>query len=58
MVSYGSGAGSDGFIFTVTDHLLEVRDKAMKTQEMLDNDKFYLDYGTYAKFRGKILKAE
>jgi hydroxymethylglutaryl-CoA synthase len=58
MVSYGSGAGSDGFIFTVTERIEEVRDKAAKTREMLDNDKVFLDYGTYCKYRGKILTAE
>jgi hydroxymethylglutaryl-CoA synthase len=54
MVSYGSGAGSDAFIFTTTERLLEVRDKATRTRTMLDERKKYLDYGTYAKFRGKI----
>jgi hydroxymethylglutaryl-CoA synthase len=58
MVSYGSGAGSDGFIFTVTDLIREVQDKAEKTRHMLDNNKVYIDYGTYAKYRGKIRKAE
>jgi hydroxymethylglutaryl-CoA synthase len=58
MVSYGSGAGSDAFIFTVTRHIEQVRDKAEKTREMLDSVKKYLDYGTYCKYRGKILKAE
>lgn len=58
MVSYGSGAGSDGFIFAVTDRILEVQDKATKTRKMLDSNKCYLDYGTYAKYRDKILKAE
>ncbi len=57
MVSYGSGSGSDGFIFTVTDKLKAVQDKAPKTWDQL-NDKRYIDYGTYAKFRGKIRKAE
>ncbi len=54
MVSYGSGAGSDAFIFEVTKRIEEVRDKAPKTRWMLDNNKNYIDYGTYAKFRGKI----
>ncbi len=54
MVSYGSGAGSDAFIFEVTERIDEVRDKAPKTRWMLDNNKVYIDYGTYAKFRGKI----
>lgn len=58
MVSYGSGSGSDGFIFRVTDRLLAVRDKAPKTWDLLNNNKKYIEYGVYAKFRKKILKAE
>jgi hydroxymethylglutaryl-CoA synthase len=58
MVSYGSGAGSDGFVFTVTDRIEEVRHKATTTREMLDKNKVFLDYGTYAKYRGKIRLAE
>jgi hydroxymethylglutaryl-CoA synthase len=58
LVSYGSGAGSDAFIFTVTERINEVRDKAPRTREMLDNNKMYISYGTYAKFRKKIRKAE
>lgn len=58
MVSYGSGAGSDGFIFKVTDRIEEVRDKAPHTRYLLDNNKIFLDYGIYAKYRRKILKAE
>ncbi len=56
MVSFGSGAGSDAFIFTVQDRIVEVRDLAPKTRRQLDENKFYLDYGRYAKFRGKILR--
>jgi len=58
MVSYGSGAGSDAFIYKVTGRILEVQDKATRTRQMLDNNKNYIDYGTYAKYRGKIRKAE
>jgi len=58
MVSYGSGAGSDGFIFEVTKRITKVQDLAPKTRWLLDENQFYLDYGTYAKFRGKIRKAE
>ena len=58
MVSYGSGAGSDAFVFTVTERLEAVRGKAATTRDMLDGNKFYLDYGTYCKYRGKILRAE
>ncbi|MFQ6083198.1 MAG: hydroxymethylglutaryl-CoA synthase [Candidatus Aminicenantia bacterium] len=57
IVSFGSGAGSDAFIFRVTERINEVRDKALKTKEMVDGEKIYIDYGTYAKFRGKIKKA-
>ncbi|MFQ6093208.1 MAG: hydroxymethylglutaryl-CoA synthase [bacterium] len=56
MVSYGSGAGSDAFIFTVTPRIEEVRDLTPRTRTMLDNNKRYIEYGTYAKFRGKIKK--
>ena len=57
IVSYGSGAGSDGFIFKVTEKIDEVRDLAPKTREIMDKNKCYLDYGVYAKFRQKIRKA-
>jgi hydroxymethylglutaryl-CoA synthase len=54
MVSYGSGAGSDGFVFRVTERIDEVRDLAKKTTDYLDKNQVYLDYGTYAKYRRKI----
>jgi hydroxymethylglutaryl-CoA synthase len=53
MVSFGSGAGSDAFIFTVQERINEVRDKAPKFFEMI-KEKIYIDYGIYAKFRKKI----
>jgi len=58
MVSFGSGAGSDGFIFKVTDKIKDVQNKAVKLRDMLDKDKIYLDYGEYAKFREKIILNE
>lgn len=58
MCSYGSGSGSDAFIMTVTERIREVQDAAVKTRDMLDNKQIYLEYGAYAKFRGKILRAE
>ena len=58
MVSYGSGAGSDGFVWTVTDRIDEVRDAAAHTREQLDTRKVYVDYGTYVKLRGKIRMGE
>ena len=57
MVSYGSGSGSDGFIFKVTDRINKVRDLAAKTKTQLDENKIYVEYGMYAKFRKKIKKA-
>ena len=56
MVSYGSGSGSDGFVYRVTDEIDAVRDRAPKTTDYLDKNQIYLDYGTYAKYRGKIRK--
>ena len=55
LISYGSGAGSDAFIFETTKKIDEVRDKAPKLRKQLDDYKFYLEYGAYAKFRKKIL---
>lgn len=56
MVSFGSGAGSDGFIFQVTDKISEVQNLAPKTREMLNTpNKIYLDYGKYVAYRKKIL---
>ncbi|OPX18180.1 hydroxymethylglutaryl-CoA synthase [candidate division WOR-3 bacterium 4484_100] len=58
LVSFGSGAGSDAFIFKVTERIEQVRDRAQKVQEMLSREPIYLDYGQYAKFRGKIIMNE
>ena len=58
LVSYGSGAGSDAFIFRATDRLPAVRDLAPLVRRQLDEHRFFVEYGTYAKFRRKILKAE
>ena len=54
MCSYGSGAGSDAFIYTVTERINEVRDLAPKTRWMLEENIEYVEYGEYAKHRGKI----
>jgi hydroxymethylglutaryl-CoA synthase len=54
MCSYGSGAGSDAFIYTVTEEISAIQDLAPKTRWLLDENTIYLEYGEYAKFRGKI----
>jgi hydroxymethylglutaryl-CoA synthase len=53
MTSYGSGAGADSFSFLMTDRIDERRNKAKLTREYLEN-KEYVDYGIYAKVKGKI----
>ncbi|MCD6363190.1 MAG: hydroxymethylglutaryl-CoA synthase [Synergistetes bacterium] len=53
MTSFGSGAGSDSFIFRITERLEEVRDNAPKLKDMLLKKK-YVNYGIYAKLRGKL----
>jgi hydroxymethylglutaryl-CoA synthase len=58
LTSFGSGAGSDSFIFRATGRLPEVQGLAPKTRPQLDENKIYLDYGSYAKLRGKIRMAE
>jgi hydroxymethylglutaryl-CoA synthase len=58
LVSYGSGAGSDAFIFEIMDKIKEVQDLASKTRDLLEKNKHYLEYGEYAKFRHKIKKAD
>lgn len=58
IVSYGSGAGSDAFIFEVTDRIEEVRDLGPKTRDIMEKNKKYIDYGVYAKFRQKIRMAD
>ncbi len=56
LCSYGSGAGSDAFLFRVTERIDEVREAAPKVRDLIDGEKVYLDYATYAKFCGKITK--
>jgi hydroxymethylglutaryl-CoA synthase len=59
MVSYGSGAGSDGFIWQATDRIKKVQNMTVQTRPMLESKRRkYLEYGTYAKYRGKIKKLE
>jgi hydroxymethylglutaryl-CoA synthase len=58
LVSYGSGAGSDGFVFTMTDRITEVRDLAPKLRAMIDGPTMHLTYGQYARFRKKITREE
>jgi hydroxymethylglutaryl-CoA synthase len=57
-IAYGSGAGCDGFDITVTEGITTYRREAAPTvQQMIDRKKF-IDYATYAKYRGKIRMKE
>ncbi len=56
VASYGSGAGSDAFDITVTDRITELDRGTTPTLQALIDDKEYVDYATYAKFRRKIEK--
>lgn len=52
--SYGSGAGSDAYSLRVTDAILERRERAPLTQTYLTRTQ-YVDYATYARWRGKLV---
>ena len=54
MVSYGSGAGSDGFDITVKDKISEFNRSVEYTMEHMIKCTNFLDYATYAKYRGKL----
>ena len=58
LVSYGSGAGSDAFVFTVTDRIEQVRTLAPTVEEILSRPTVQLDYAHYARFRKKIAREE
>ena len=54
LVSFGSGAGCDVFSFVATDHLAERRDRAPRTSTYVSRRE-YIDYATYARYRGKLI---
>ena len=53
MTSFGSGAGSDAFSFTVTDRIEEIRNGAPSVEKLLA-DPIYINYATYARHKNKI----
>lgn len=54
MVSFGSGAGSDAFALTVSEAILERRDRAPHTQAYIAR-RTPIDYAQYARMRGKLV---
>jgi hydroxymethylglutaryl-CoA synthase len=58
VVAYGSGAGSDAFDITVTDEIQNYNRPAAPTVAERLKNTVQLDYGRYAKFKGKIVMGE
>lgn len=52
LTSFGSGAGSDSFLFKVTDNIKKIK-KVKTTKEYIENKK-YIDYSIYCKLTGVI----
>jgi hydroxymethylglutaryl-CoA synthase len=46
-VSYGSGAGSDGFIFKITKNIVKLKNNYPVSKQI--EDKVYIPYATYLK---------
>ncbi len=52
MVSYGSGAGSDAYVFTATEKILEKRGRLVTLEEQIESPLTeYIDYSTYRKMK-------
>jgi hydroxymethylglutaryl-CoA synthase len=55
VVSFGSGAGSDAFSIVVKDTIEEKRNMVPKVLDYV-NQKVYIDYATYAKFKKLLVR--
>jgi hydroxymethylglutaryl-CoA synthase len=53
VVSYGSGAGSDAFVWTMTDRLVQRQSLALRTQDYVARRQ-PIDYGMYVRYRKKL----
>jgi hydroxymethylglutaryl-CoA synthase len=53
LASFGSGAGSDAFCITVSEGIEDTRGRVPSVREQLANP-VYINYGVYAKHKGKI----
>jgi hydroxymethylglutaryl-CoA synthase len=55
MSAYGSGAGTDSYIFTVTKKILEKRERTIPLKEQIENPyREYVDYTSYRKMKDSI----
>ncbi len=54
LVSFGSGAGSDAFVWEVTEKIEARRDLAPTVEDYIRR-RVEIDYALYARYRGKIL---
>jgi len=54
ITSFGSGAGSDAFVWEVTDAIAERRARAPKVADYIRR-RTEIDYALYARYRGKLL---
>lgn len=54
MISYGSGAGADGFIIEVTENILDYQERQRETVKKQIEKKEYISYVQYLKMSGKI----
>lgn len=53
LASYGSGAGSDSFIFEITDRIEKIKNRTTPVSKFI-NQKKYVDYGMYVRLRKKL----
>jgi hydroxymethylglutaryl-CoA synthase len=54
LAPFGSGAGSNAFVFTVTDIITERQKAGVPTVEEMLRNKIYVDYAQYLKMRKMI----
>jgi len=52
MTSYGSGSGSESYLFTVTEQITEKRNRSITVKSQIESPhKQYVDYNTYRKWK-------
>jgi len=52
MTSYGSGAGSESYIFTVTKEIERKRERSIPVKQQIENPRReYVDYNTYRRWK-------